>query len=138
MNGSHSSGFKRGPTAAENIPVPTDNAPHPGIVAYEERTPPSENPFVDKRVPKGPVVEVAEEVAPNAEVKEDKGDARFWSAPVIAEVSCDSTDCTPVSIDEPADWALAAPWAANPARLVVCGAAVNGVTSAVAAAELAA
>ena len=54
------------------------------------------------------------------------------------DISCDSVDCTPVLVEEAADWALAVACAANPAVLVVCGAAVNGVTFAVVAAELAA
>jgi hypothetical protein len=54
------------------------------------------------------------------------------------DISCDSVDCTPVPVDAPVVWAAAVACAANPAVLVVCGAAVNGVAFAVAAAELAA
>ena len=54
------------------------------------------------------------------------------------DISCDSVDCTPVPVDLPVVWAPAVACAANPAVLVVCGAAVNGVAFAVAAAELAA
>jgi hypothetical protein len=53
----------------------------------------------------------------------EASDSRAWG---IAEVTCVL-----------AAWATAAAWPANPARLVVCGAAVNGVTR-VAVAELAA
>jgi hypothetical protein len=53
-------------------------------------------------------------------------------------ISCDSVDCTPVPVDVPVVWAVAVACAANPARLVVGGAAVTGVTCAVVAAEVAA
>ena len=121
------------PTIVDVSPENSPMANHPGIVAYELIT--LDKMLPDEMFPRGPVTVPPEEVPPNAE---DKGDARLWSAPVIEEVSCDSTDCAPVPIDEPADWELAAACAANPAPLVVCGAAVNGVTDAVAAAELAA
>jgi hypothetical protein len=105
MKGRKTSGFIRGPSADVVSDVVNDKASHPGIAPYEEirldSMPPSENPFVDKRLPKGPAtVEAVEEVPPDAE---DKGDARLFSAPVIAEVSCDSADCTPPLTDEPAD-----------------------------------
>ena len=105
MKGTKTSGFIRGPSADVVSDVVNDKASHPGIAPYEEirfdSMPPSENPFADERLPRGPVaVEAAEEVPPDAE---DKGDARLFSAPVIAEVSCDSADCTPPLTDEPAD-----------------------------------
>src|ERR1700730_3497414 len=105
MKGTKTSGFIRGPSADVVSDVVNDKASHPGIAPYEEirfdSMPPSENPFADERLPKGPVaVGSAQEVPPDAE---DKGDARLFSAPVIAEVSCDSADCTPPLTDEPAD-----------------------------------
>ena len=54
------------------------------------------------------------------------------------EITCDNVDCTPALVDVPVVWALALACAANPAVVVVCGAAVNCVTCAVVAAELAA
>ena len=54
------------------------------------------------------------------------------------DISCDSVDCTPALVDVPVVWAAAVACAANPAGLAVCGAAVNGVTCAVVAAEVAA
>lgn len=135
--------------APKNIPK------NPGSWAYEETMsdaiPPSEKPDEDPRSPpKGPVAaaEDAEEDPPRSELRipespdadevDAPGDARFCSVVGIEETSCDSVDCTPAPVDVPATWAPVAPCASNPAALVVCGAAVNGVTFAVAAAEFAA
>jgi hypothetical protein len=55
------------------------------------------------------------------------GDARFCSDEVIAELSCDSADCTPLPVAVPLAWVTAAAWLAAPAGLVVDGGAVNVV-----------
>ena len=100
MKGRKASGFIRGPSELLTMLFVSPMASHSGITPYEETRLdamfPSENPDVDK-IPPGP------KVVDDPVDAEDKGDARVWSAPVIAEVSCDSTDCTPVPIDEPAD-----------------------------------
>jgi hypothetical protein len=127
------------PNALWNIPM----AVHPGITAYELitalRMPPSDNPDVLKiPVPPGPkIVDDPVEGEPPLN-KEDKGDARFCRPVWSVDISCDSVDCTPVPVDVPVVWATAVACAANPAVLVVCGAAVNCVTFPVVAAELAA
>src|ERR1700747_1218510 len=99
----------------------------------------------DKNPPRLAVVDDPEEDPPRSPLRipespdvNEVGDARPFSAVGSVDVSGDSADCTPVPIDEPAAWAPAAPCAANPARLVVCGAAVNGVNFAVVAAGVAA
>src|SRR5574337_1825475 len=110
-----------------------DMAVHAGTAAYMAttlvNTPPSENPDTSVTPPKGFTTGVAAAEA---------GDARFCSAMEAVEASCDRADCTPAPADVPAVSAVAVPCAANAARLVVCGAALNGITGAVAAAELAA
>jgi hypothetical protein len=124
-------------------------AKNPGKVAYDSSTPPSEKPDdADVSSPRGPVVDAAEDDPPTSPLRipespdvddvDEPGDAMPCSAVVSVEISCDSVDCTPVPVDAPAVWVPAAPCAANPARLVVCGAAVVGVTPAVIAAECAA
>jgi hypothetical protein len=75
--------------------------------------------------------------SPDVDDADELGDARLCSVVGTVETSCDSVDCT-VPAELPAAWAPAAPCAANPAELVVCGAAVNGVTFVVVAAEFAA
>jgi hypothetical protein len=144
-------------TGPSVVPTPVFTSPianHPGITAYEVITPfkmpPSESPDVDK-IPPGVVIVVPvdeEDVPPRRSLRSDEspdvddvdelGDARLCSVVWIVGISCDSVDCTPPLVDEAADWALAVACAAEPAVLVVCGAAVNGVTFAVVAAELAA
>jgi hypothetical protein len=103
---------------------------------------------VDVSPPRRPVVDDPEEDPPRSPLRipespevddvGELGDARLWRVVGTAETSCDSVDCTPVPADMPAACALVGPCAANPAGLVVCGAAVNGVTLAVVAAEFAA
>src|SRR5271155_3053936 len=95
--------------------------------------------------PKSPPVDDVEEVPvrPSAlripdspepdDVEEAAGVARLCS---IVEISCDSDACE-VPAEVPAAWVTAALCTADPAGLVVSGAAVNGVTW-VAAAEFAA
>jgi hypothetical protein len=73
--------------------------------------------------------------SPDVDDVDELGDTRLCNAVCIEDISCDSVDCTPVPVDVLAAWALCA---ANPAWLVVCGAAVNCVTFAVLAAEFAA
>ena len=115
-----------------NTVEPPDMAAHAGSPAYSIitpfRMPPSESPDdeVSKIPPPGVVI---------IDPVEELGDTRLCSAVCIEDISCDSVDCAPVPVDALAAWALCA---ANPAWLVVCGAAVNGVTFAVVAAEFAA
>jgi hypothetical protein len=138
------------PTIVDIIPMPS----HPGITAYEVSTPfrmfPSVSPDVDKIPPPGVVIEddpvedppprspLRSPESPDVDDVEELGDVRLCSAVCIEEINCDSVDCTPVPVDVPAAAETAAPCAADPAPVVVCGAAVNGVTFAVAAAEFAA
>jgi hypothetical protein len=127
-----------------NTLEPPDMAAHAGIAAYSVITPsrmvPSEDPDdVDKIPPPGVVItdDPVEDPPPRSPLRipespdvddvDELGDARLCSAVVIVEISCDSVDCTPVPVDVPVAWAAAAPCAADPARLVVCGAAVNCV-----------
>jgi hypothetical protein len=140
--------LRRGPSTVLNIEMPS----HPGIVAYEETTlckmPESPDPDDEDVSPPGPVMDDAAEDPPRSPLRlpespdvddvDERGDARPCSPVVSVDISCDSVDCTPAPVDAPAVWAPAAPCAANPARLVVGGAAVTGVTCAVVAAEVAA
>jgi hypothetical protein len=146
----------RGPITDPNAVEPPDMAAHAGRAAYSVITPcmrpPSENPDdVDVKIPPSPVVVVDDPVedppprsplripeSPEPDDVDDAGDARLCSVVGIVEISCDSVDCTPVPVDVPVAAATAAPCAADPAPLVVCGAAVNGVTFTVVAAEFAA
>jgi hypothetical protein len=124
-------------------------------VAYEEITldamPPREKPDdEDPSPPKGPVVvpDDAEEDPPRSPLRipespdvddaDELGDARLCSVVGTVEISCDNVDCAPVPVDVPTAWAPAAACAASPPGLVVCGAAVNDVILAVAAADFAA
>jgi hypothetical protein len=145
----------RGPRVVPIIVLVADKPNHPGITAYEVSTPcrrpPSEKPDdEDVSPPRSPVVVVddPEEDPPRSSLRspespdvdedDEMGDARLCSVVWSEDINCDSVDCAPVPVDVPATWVLAAACAANPAALVVCGAAVNGVTFAVAAAEFAA
>jgi hypothetical protein len=141
----------RGPIMLPNTVEPPDMPIHNGAPAYSVSTPskmlPTDNPDVDKIPPPGVVIVVdpVEDPVPRSPLRipdspddddvDELGDTRLCSAVCIVDISCDSVDCAPVPVDVLAAWALCA---ANPAALVVCGAAVNGVTFAVAAAEFAA
>jgi hypothetical protein len=103
-----------------------------GLVVDPAAEDPPRSPF---RIPESPDV-VPE--SPDVDDVDERGDARLCSPVVSEEIRCDSVDCTPAPVDAPAVWLPAAPCAANPDRLVVSGAATNGVTCAVVAAELAA
>jgi hypothetical protein len=148
---------RRGPITLPNTVVPPDRAAHAGMAAYSVITPfkmlPTEIPDdEDVKIPPSPpspvvVVVVVDPVEdpprsplripdnPDVDDVDELGDTRLCSAVCIVDISCDSVDCAPVPVDVLAAWALCA---ANPPALVVCGAAVNGVTFAVAAAEFAA
>ena len=99
-------------------------------------------------IPKGPeadVVDPEEEDPPSSPLRSpdvddvddvDEPDVlRLFSVEGTVETNFDSADCAPPLADVPALWT---PCAANPARLVVSGGGLNGVTVAVIAAEFAA
>src|ERR1700677_5033824 len=99
--------------------------------------PPSEKPD-DVAVVSPPVVDDTVEApvrprslsnalkSPDSPDVDELGDPRLCSALGTEESSCDSVDCE-VPAEVPTAWA---PCAAKPAALVVCGAAVIGVTCA--------
>jgi hypothetical protein len=124
---------------------------HPGIVRYDEITLDAMPDVSIPPIPEGPVVDVPEEDPPRSPFRspespdvddvddvdepDEPGEVRLFSVLGTVETSFDSADCAPPLADVPAPFT---PCAANPARLVVSGGGVSGVTPAVIAAEFAA
>src|ERR1700739_1116996 len=107
------------------MPDASDESPPRGVVVVPAEEDPPRSEF---RSPESPDVDDVDEA-------DEPGVLRLFSVLGTVETSFDSADCAPPLADVPA---LLTPCAANPARLVVSGAGVNGVTPAVIAAEFAA
>jgi hypothetical protein len=108
------------------MPLRADEVPDTGFVVVLD--PEEDPPRSEFRSPESPDVVDVDGV--------DEPDVlRLFRFEGTLDISFDRVDCTPPLTDVPAFWT---PCAANPARLVVSGGGVNGVTVAVIAAEFAA